>query len=94
MVSKFNKDESAKTLCSKAYEIISSDSKSGNTAEKKVVSHSVTLWTRVYYVVKRLLEVKESVLITNNMNTRQPEEWATLLIILVFVFDKYLIAVI
>lgn len=48
VVSKFNKDESAKTLLSKAYKIVSSVSKSGKATEalikatgKKLVSHIV-----------------------------------------------------
>ena len=88
MVSKFNKDKSAKALLLKAYKIVSSVSKSGKATEaliqaagEKLVSLSVTHWTSVYLVVKRLLEVKESlmhILVANNMNTLQPEEWDTL----------------
>ena len=69
VVSKFNKDKSAKALLLKAYKIVSSVSKSGKATEaliqavgEKLVSHSVTHWTSVYLVVKRLLEVKESLM--------------------------------
>ena len=62
VVSKFNKDKSAKALLLKAYKIVSSVSKSGKATEaliqaagKKLVSHSVTRWTSAYLVVKRLL---------------------------------------
>ena len=88
VVSKFNKDKSAKALLLKAYKIVSSVSKSGKATEaliqaagKKLMSHSVTCWTSAYLVVKRLLKVKESlmhILVANNMNTLQPEEWDTL----------------
>ena len=85
VVSKFNKDKSAKALLLKVYKSVSSVTKSGKAtkvliqaAGTKLVLHSETRWTSAYLVVKRLLEVKESlmyVLMTNNMNTLQPEEW-------------------
>jgi hypothetical protein len=88
VVSKFDIDKSAKSLLSNTFKIVNSVSKSSKVTEalvnasgKKLVSRCKTRWTSTYFVIKRLLEVKEElkrVLLDHNMTMLQPNEWEDL----------------
>ena len=91
VVSKFNKDKSAKALLSNTYKVVNSINKSSkmtealvSTAGKKLVSSCKTRWTSAYLVVSRLLEVKDElkqVLLDHNATMLQPNEWEGLVLV-------------